>query len=98
MPVRRKTVFVSYAHEDRKWADALSTFMAPWIRDERLELWDDSRIGAGELWKPEIEKALHDATVAVLLVTKDFLASDFIINHELPFLLESARKKKVRLA
>jgi hypothetical protein len=98
MPVRRKTVFVSYAHEDRKWADALSTFMAPWIRDERLELWDDSRIRAGDQWRPAIQKALHDATVAVLLVTKDFLASDFIVNHELPVLLERARKKELRLA
>ena len=47
MPEPRKTVFVSYAHEDRKWADELITFLAPWIRDKRVDLWDDSRISFG---------------------------------------------------
>ena len=98
MAEARKTVFVSYAHEDRKWADELVTFLAPWIRDKRVDLWDDSQIQLGDNWQTEIQKAMEEAKVAVLLVTKDFLASDFITKHELPVLLERARKKQVRLA
>lgn len=98
MAAARKTVFVSYAHEDRKWADELVTFLAPWIRDKRVDLWDDSRIQLGDNWRTEIQKAIEEATVVVLLVTKDFLASDFITKHELPVLLDRARKKQVRLA
>jgi internalin A len=94
----RRTVFVSYAHKDRKWADELVTFLAPWIRDKRVDLWDDSRIPLGHNWQPEIQNAIEEATVAVLLVTKDFLASDFITKYELPMLLQRARKKQVRLA
>ena len=82
MAAARKTVFVSYAHKDRKWADELMTFLAPWIRDKRVDLWDDSRIQLGDNWRTEIQKAIEEATVAVLLVTKDFLASDFITKHE----------------
>ena len=69
MPAARKTVFVSYAHKDRKWADELVTFLAPWIRDKRVNLWDDSQIQPGANWQREIQKALEEATVAVLLVT-----------------------------
>lgn len=98
MAEARKTVFVSYAHEDRKWANELVTFMAPWIRDKRVDLWDDSRIQAGDAWQTQIQKAMEEATVAVLLVTKDFLASDFITKHELPVLLKRARQNQVRLA
>jgi len=97
MSAARRTVFVSYAHKDRKWADELATFLAPWIRDKRVNLWDDSRITPGDNWLPEIEKAIDEATVAVLLITKDFLASDFIVRRELPLLLERARKKQIRL-
>src|SRR5262245_50560800 len=98
MVAPRKSVFVSYAHEDRKWADELVTFLAPWIRDKRVDLWDDSRIPPGNDWQVEIENAMEEASVAVLLVTKDFLASDFIMLHEVPLLLSRARNKQLRLA
>lgn len=93
----RKPVFISYAHEDRKWVDELLTFLAPWIREKRVDLWDDSQIQPGENWQAAIDKAIEEATVVVLLVTKDFLASTFIANHELPLLLERARNREVRL-
>ena len=98
MAAPRKTVFVSYAREDRKWAERLVTFLAPWIRDRRVRLWDDSQIQPGAPWQDEIENAIREATVAVLLVTPDFLASDFIMERELPMILEQARKKELRLA
>lgn len=97
MPEPRKTVFLSYAHEDRKWADDLTTFLAPWIRDKRVDFWDDSRIQPGKHWHDQIDRALDEATVAVLLVTKNFLASNFVMNHELPALLKRVKKGEVRL-
>ena len=98
MPSKRKSVFVSYAHKDRKWADELVTYLAPWIRDGRLDLWDDSRIAPGENWMEAIKAALEEAIVAVPLVTKDFMASDFIAKHELPSLLKRATERRIRLA
>lgn len=97
MAAKRKTVFVSYAHKDRKWVDELITFLAPWIRDGRVRFWDDSKILAGARWEAEIATALSEATVAVLLVTKHFLASKFITERELPLLVERAHKGEVRL-
>jgi len=97
MATKRKTVFVSYAHEDRRWANELTKFLSPWIRDERLQLWEDSQIEPGEAWMDRIREALREATVGVLLVTKDFLASNFILKYELPVLLEQAEKRQLRL-
>jgi hypothetical protein len=94
----RKTVFVSYAHQDRRWADELMTFLAPWIRNKRVDLWDDSRIQLGANWKAEIEKAIDEAAVAVLLVSKDFLSSEFIWKEEVPRILERAHRAQIRVA
>jgi hypothetical protein len=97
MATTRRTVFISYAHKDRKWADEFVTFLAPWIRDKRVELWDDSRIPIGLDWQTEIQKAIEEATVAVQLVTKHFLASEFIMKYELPMLIERSQEKQIRL-
>lgn len=97
MAKKRRTVFVSYAHEDRRWLEELTSFLAPWIRDGRLALWDDSRIEVGAEWAKEIDDAMNEASVAVLLVTHRFLASDFIVKQELPFVLERVHKRRLRL-
>lgn len=92
-----KRIFVSYAHEDKKWADALSTFLAPWLRQSRVRLWDDRQIVAGADWESEIDAAIEEASVAVLLVTAHFFSSDFITRHELPAILRRADARQLKV-
>ena len=62
-----------------------------------LDLWDDRRIEAGLDWYPEIQAAMDRACVAVLLVSADFLTSEFILGEEVPRLLQRRDEEGLRV-
>lgn len=93
-PVKPKSrVFISYSHSDEKFLVRILVHLRALELHGLIEQWSDQKIKAGENWKEQIEQALDTAKVAILVVSADFLASNFIINHELPKLLEKAESE-----
>ncbi len=86
-PPIRDQVFLSYSHKDEYWLEELQTMLKPLVKRRTLALWSDKRIQAGDEWRAEIHEALSLARVAILLVSKHFLASNFIQEDELPAML-----------
>jgi hypothetical protein len=67
--------------------------LKPLERIYELDVWDDTRIRPGSKWRERIRQAIRTTRVAILLVSADFLASEFITTDELPPLLNAAEKE-----
>lgn len=87
------SVFISYAHEDVEWKDRLLEFLKPLTIWNDVEVWADDRIDAGAEWYEEIRAAINDSAVALMLVSRHFLGSEFIAKEEVPELLRLRRER-----
>ncbi len=93
-----KKIFISYSHQDSHWLDEIKTNLKVLELNEiDFEVWDDTKIHSGANWKKEIEEALNDCKIAILIISTHFLASDFIQNNELPLLLKKAEKEETTI-
>jgi hypothetical protein len=85
-------IFVSYSHRDETWRERFEIQSKPLSRAESMRFWSDRNIKAGE-WEKQIEEAMKGAVAAVLLISANFLASDYIIGKELPYLLRANKTR-----
>jgi hypothetical protein len=93
----RRKVFISYSRSDGQYLKELVTHLKPYIRSKAMEVWNDTMIDPGEDWNKQIEKALAGTRVAVLLVSAEFFASDYIYDNELMPLREASDAGEVTL-
>jgi serine/threonine protein kinase len=83
----REKIFVCYSHQDMRWFKRLKASLDAGVYQKSFEIWSDQHIEPGVDWKREIEAAIASSRIALLLVSKHFLASNFITNDELPSIL-----------
>lgn len=95
----KSKIFISYSHQDLDWLKKVQTNLKvlEFDQNKTFEIWDDQRIKSGDHWKKEIEEALKSCSIAILIVSTEFLASDFIQNNELPILLEKAQNQGTKI-
>lgn len=95
---KKNLVFISYSHKDDKFLKRLQIHLnALKYEGVDFDVWDDTKIPAGERWYDEIKRSLLRAKVAVIMVSTDFLASDFVQKIELPLLFELAKGSELKI-
>ncbi|TVP64467.1 MAG: toll/interleukin-1 receptor domain-containing protein [Nodularia sp. (in: Bacteria)] len=82
-PTEPIEVFFSYAHEDEKLKNELVKHLSILKRQGVITAWHDRKITAGTEWAGEIDTHLNAASVILLLISSDFLASDYCYDIEL---------------
>ena len=85
MPV---TIFFSYAREDETLLNKLKKHLRPLQRQGLIDVWYDRDISAGTEWEQEIKQHLNSAQIVLLLVSPDFMDSDYCYSIEMKRALE----------
>ncbi len=81
-------VFFSYSHYDKTIRDELEKHLAVLKREKEIETWHDRRITAGEDFEKAIDQNLVESQIILLLVSPNFLASEYCYSNELKKALE----------
>lgn len=89
-------VFISYSHKDDDLRDRLRAHLSLLERDGLVEAWDDRAILAGDEWADEIDQRLELADIILLLVSADFIRSEYCYGKEMTHALERHAAKDDR--
>lgn len=90
-------IFFCYAHEDEVLLNMLKTHLRPLQREALIDVWYDRDIGAGTEWEQEISNHLNEAQIILLLVSPDFIASDYCHSVEMKRAIERHERGEARV-
>lgn len=89
--------FVSYSHADAKLKAELIKHLAPLNRLKLVSHWDDGEIKPGDSWEKSISDQMANAKLILLLISSDFIASEFCYEKELTTALKRDKAKTARV-
>ena len=93
----KRRIFISYNHKDRKWLKKVQSILDPLEKTSNITYWDDTHLKPGDNWITKTSEEISRSQVAILLVSANYLASDFIINKEVISLVEGAQTKETKI-
>jgi tetratricopeptide (TPR) repeat protein len=91
------SMFISYAHEDEPLRKELEKHLSLLQRQGLVSTWQDRQITAGTKWAQEIDEHLKSASIILLLISADFLASDYCSGVEMNRALERHEADQARV-
>jgi hypothetical protein len=91
-------IFISYSHKDITHRSALLPALQSVLIDISHFWYDEREIDYGDKFYDDIQQAFDAIKIGMILLNHYFFASEYIQKHELPFLLQQAEIKRVRLA
>src|SRR5436305_2788408 len=90
-------IFYCYAHEDRKLRESLEKHLANLKQQKLITGWSDRNINAGKEWAKEIDINLNSADIILLLISPDFMNSDYCFSIEMKRALERQKNGTARV-
>jgi hypothetical protein len=90
-------IFFCYAHEDEVLVNKLKTHLRPLQRQGIIDLWHDRDISAGAEWEQEVKKYLSEAQIILLMVSPDFIDSEYCYSVEMKEALARHDRGEVRV-
>lgn len=90
-------VFFSYSHKDEALRDQLANHLSTLQRQSVIKKWHDRQIGAGAEWAGEIDKHLDRSHIILLLISSDFIASDYCFDKEVKRAMERHEEGEARV-
>src|SRR5690348_830049 len=90
-------VFYSYAHEDAPLRNELEKHLSILQRQKLISCWHDRQIGAGTDWAQAINTHLETASLILLLISSDFLSSDYCYSIEMKRALQRHHANQTRV-
>ena len=94
MPVK---IFFCYAHEDEELLNKLKSHLIPLQRQGLIDVWHDRDISAGTDWEQQIKGHLNAAQIILLLVSSDFMVSDYCYGIEMQRALQRHERGEARV-
>ncbi len=91
------SVFFSYSHKDERLRDKLANHLSLLQRSQAISSWHDRKISAGTEWAGSIDQNLISADIILLLISADFLASDYCYEIELKQAMERHERGEARV-
>ncbi|MEQ2355756.1 DnaB-like helicase C-terminal domain-containing protein [Pseudoalteromonas piscicida] len=88
------SIFYSYSHKDEKLRNDLETHLSPLYRKGLISNWHDRCIVAGREWESDIDDNIRSADIILLLVSSDFIASDYCYGKELSIAIDNHEANK----
>jgi hypothetical protein len=88
LPVQKIEVFFCYSHQDKRWRDTLDNYLSTIKKQFLMCDWYDGKIIPGSEWEQEIDRQINRAHIILVLVSQDFIASDFCYEKEMKRALE----------
>ncbi|MEM9628310.1 MAG: P-loop NTPase fold protein [Pseudomonadota bacterium] len=90
---KEHAIFLSYSHHDENILDELQPHLRVLESMGRILVWDDRKIDLAGEWHKEIHRAIERSSVAILLISANYLSSEWLNKEEVPALLQRRERE-----
>lgn len=90
-------VFMSYSHVDEKFKEKLDVHLSPLKRNKKIRSWNDRELFAGAMMDEEIREHLENDDIIILLISADFIDSDYCYSIEMERAIERCKMGQCKI-